>query len=139
MIGDTDKYPQFKDLPLRKEDPPYSSWGLWGSMTKLGQWYAFCLSFHSPIISWHSLVMAELKALLTGVIQNHLTPEVVRKAAEEIVQGRRFNLKYAWICLDPEGISILDACILVGQWIHPRPLGFNGRVLINASMMTYTV
>jgi hypothetical protein len=83
--------------------------------------------------------MAELKAMLTGVIQNHLTPEVVRKAAEEIVQGRRFNLKYAWICLNPERISILDACILVGQWIHQRPLGFNGRVLINASMMTYTV
>jgi hypothetical protein len=36
MIGYPNRYPQFKDLPLRKEDPPYSSWGLWGLDDQVG-------------------------------------------------------------------------------------------------------
>lgn len=28
--------PSFSDLPLRKDDPPYSAWGLWGKNDQLG-------------------------------------------------------------------------------------------------------
>jgi len=30
------KRPSFKDLPLRKDDPPFSAWGLYGPSDKLG-------------------------------------------------------------------------------------------------------
>lgn len=28
--------PRFEDLPLRKGDPPYSAWGIWGPNDELG-------------------------------------------------------------------------------------------------------
>lgn len=28
--------PSFSALPLRKDDPPYSAWGLWGKDDQLG-------------------------------------------------------------------------------------------------------
>ena len=30
------KLPKFSDLPLRKGDPPYSAWGLYGPRDELG-------------------------------------------------------------------------------------------------------
>lgn len=36
MAGNTDRYPRFEDLPLRKGDPPFSSWGLWGVDDQVG-------------------------------------------------------------------------------------------------------
>ncbi|KPM42904.1 hypothetical protein AK830_g3614 [Neonectria ditissima] len=55
--------PLLSDLPLRKDDPPYSAWGLWGEDDHLGT------------LNW-------------------LSPEVVRDAASEIREGRRFSLKH---------------------------------------------
>jgi hypothetical protein len=28
--------PRFEDLPLRKDDPPFSAWGLWGDDDEIG-------------------------------------------------------------------------------------------------------
>ncbi|PSK48649.1 54S ribosomal protein L4, mitochondrial [Elsinoe australis] len=53
--------PSFQELPLRKDDPPYSAWGYWGNDDQLGT-------------------------------LNHLTPDVVRAAAQEIQKGDRFSL-----------------------------------------------
>ena len=32
----SEQYPSFDDLPLRKGDPQYSAWGLWGENDQLG-------------------------------------------------------------------------------------------------------
>ena len=31
-----DKLPRFEDLPLRKDDPPFSAWGLYSDDDQLG-------------------------------------------------------------------------------------------------------
>lgn len=52
-LEEAKKFPSFKDLPLGKDDPPYSAWGLWGKDDEVGtivSLYSIChfyLSFVS--------------------------------------------------------------------------------------------
>jgi hypothetical protein len=70
--------PSFDSLPLRKEEPPLSAWGMWKETPELG-------------------------AL------NHLTDEVVLRAAqEEIKTGQRVGMKQVFVYI-PYGATHANA------------------------------
>ncbi|KAH8647096.1 hypothetical protein BGZ61DRAFT_488202 [Ilyonectria robusta] len=108
MAGNTDRYPRFEDLPLRKGDPPFSSWGLWGVDDQVGT-------------------------------INHLTPEVVRKAAREITSGNRFSLNWplntpktpGFQRSSPDEQFRHELCRL-----NPQVLAFDDRVSFNTQVST---
>lgn len=58
----TSERPNFDALPLRKNDPKGSAWGLWGDADELGT-------------------------------LNLLTPELVKKATDQVVSGDTIPLK----------------------------------------------
>jgi hypothetical protein len=46
MFGNTSEFPQFEHLPLRKGDPPYSAWSLWGADDQVGA--IVCVVYSPP-------------------------------------------------------------------------------------------
>ncbi len=51
VVDEAKKFPSFHDLPLGKDDPPYSAWGLWGTDDEVGTIVSFRPSFHLKSLS----------------------------------------------------------------------------------------